>query len=1641
MLENVFSGFVNRVLDNPEDGIYLFATDAFEVKAGSNGLPILSVHNKTRGNIKRNTMISLNFRNVMEQSVVFNEIRFITHRLKKCSSHFELSLFRVSFTFNTKTQTVCTTLQIKLDIHPQFYRYFSSDISAPLVAILNEDVIPYPANDDEFFHKYESMAKDAHLFYKVIADNTSRMPEELCSFQHPHLLTTLLPFQRKALRWLLDKEGVSYDSGDRKCVQKALIFPEFEESLRRLPNCDNVWLDEQIHFVLNRLCFGWTRVLFRDNVCWMNELTGNILTSEQTLDFLKDSIDSLNETPLPAQGLLSEEMGLGKTVEVVNLILLNPRPAEQIDTEIKLHLQKEGDIRSLKVAKTTLIAAPQPILHQWYNEITKFCPGLSVTIYRGLGKYPELANIPRYVGEYLRRFDIVLLNYSQLAAEANHANYTSRHSVTRGKKRSLHEANERASSSLDSFAATIDSFQAKFEVAHEPGTHTATMSLKHYEKEVLDELAAKIRKEDLSKIPHTQFYESPLMLSQWWRVVLDEVQMVSSGSSNAFETASLIPRYHSWGVSGTPSRLVAVLQFLRCPPFSYEISKFCWKKIEEDSSSNVRFVQLWLGLALRHTKAMVDDQIKLPPQKRILLTVPLTDVEQDKYTQMYESCLASIGIRFDRNQNPTRVELQPSDCVHLRSWLVKLRQLCGNLQIGNLSTAKGKGKKSKLMVSGFPELKTLGGVLSDMMNGALDEINECERGVLGRMLDVAQLLEYLLLPEMVIKLLDKGLLDINYLIRKQIESHYSSSSELLKKKAKLWKLKLLKKKDLAGLSDDEPDEESSEEEAEETNEDAPPDQKPRSAPSIVNMSEEEAEQEVISFKKMKDAVHQGRIRLRSLRMLQHKCYFLLASAHFQCYDEEYQKKISEKRVAFDTLSAIESNVIGDDILPHIGEREEEDYLADFHHLEGLGADEQKVEKHKHLESKFYDLAEQCRKEILKHAIHDAHTAVEKRITGKGSVEAKDWINDGTTAFSKTSRRLIKSTPQIKLDDLHELVGSTKVRQVLTQFDVLIRELNRQSDLIRDLVENLALVLCNPLLSDEKSPDGEEYEKSIEDQDHASSLMLVITQLLIDRSNATIEQKTKIDEMRKNQEKDFKMEARRLSDRRFLKQHQESRTKAKPKSDFSFEELLQDTRLIQNELDSINSPQASTFEEICLVLRTVFENEKSSQEMLHKEINTCYNVVFNARVEYFKQLQQISDSVQGKSYATSQDNLQPSVINAEVSSLLTLFTAARRRLTKGISKLRYLSTLVLEDGKEGKQPKDSQDECVICQSFITVGSLTPCGHKFCKACLDEWLELHKACPICKNHITAETVYHFTQYKSELKAQTVENGTHDNLSPAENLAIHSVYSQLDGGTLRAIHQIKLSHSFGSKVDVIVKQVLHLRSLDSDVQIVIFSQWQDLLAILTFAFDKAGISHCSAKGSHIAALKGKKDDPVEEFKSKKKTCFLLNAQAQASGLTLINATHIFLCEPLVNTPVELQAISRIHRIGQRKITTVWMFAIENSVEQNIVSLGTRNRIEYLESTKKETKEKQSGNKRQKVQKEHLSHPFEEIELKTAESYAMSLGMTSERSTGRVFSGNTESVADSDIPYVFFGERVNHDKEAQKKKKSTQKFKKEPV
>lgn len=117
----------------------------------------------------------------------------------------------------------------------------------------------------------------------------------------------------------------------------------------------------------------------------------------------------------------------------------------------------------------------------------------------------------------------------------------------------------------------------------------------------------------------------------------------------------------------------------------------------------------------------------------------------------------------------------------------------------------------------------------------------------------------------------------------------------------------------------------------------------------------------------------------------------------------------------------------------------------------------------------------------------------------------------------------------------------------------------------------------------------------------------------------------------------------------------------------------------------------------------------------------------------------------------------------------------------------------------------------------------------------------------------------------------------------------------------------------------------------------RYKDFLVVLRNAFARYRIGYASIDDAG-GATKFQDDAGTE--------CFLLHARAHASGLNLVNASHVFICEPLLNTALELQAIARVDRIGQRHETTVWLYLVSGTVEESIHHLAVQRRKEHMDN-----------------------------------------------------------------------------------------------
>lgn len=210
-----------------------------------------------------------------------------------------------------------------------------------------------------------------------------------------------------------------------------------------------------------------------------------------------------------------------------------------------------------------------------------------------------------------------------------------------------------------------------------------------------------------------------------------------------------------------------------------------------------------------------------------------------------------------------------------------------------------------------------------------------------------------------------------------------------------------------------------------------------------------------------------------------------------------------------------------------------------------------------------------------------------------------------------------------------------------------------------------------------------------------------------------------------------------------------------------------------------------------------------------------------------------------------------------------------------------------------------DVCPICQyTPKDKYAVLQCGHHFCVACAPEILRIARnhgniiACVVCRHRQRVPDIYYVTCSQQDCSEEAI--------------------------TVRG--------NFSSKIVKIVETILQLKHQEPQVKIIIFSHWDPILTMLARALDQNDITY-RAKTSKF--YKG-----VEEFKdySKELTCMLLPLKYGSKGLNLTEATHVFLVEPILNPGEELQAVGRVHRIGQTKPTFVHRFIVQQTIEETI-------------------------------------------------------------------------------------------------------------
>ncbi|EFX01261.1 snf2 family helicase [Grosmannia clavigera kw1407] len=211
---------------------------------------------------------------------------------------------------------------------------------------------------------------------------------EIESMRVPALTANLFPFQRRAVGWLLHREGAQWTTNCGNGNPGVIPYQP--------PSDQQAFM----HFIRTVDADGES--------CFVSSLFG-VVTRDP-------AVFEANERAIRG-GILSEEMGLGKTVETISLILLHRRPP--VST-----LSPAVSPSATQVPRpigATLIVTPPALRSQWISELKQHAPGFKVMVYEGMRKScPDEASEAAMVEKFAVH-DVVITTYGDLRSELHFA--------------------------------------------------------------------------------------------------------------------------------------------------------------------------------------------------------------------------------------------------------------------------------------------------------------------------------------------------------------------------------------------------------------------------------------------------------------------------------------------------------------------------------------------------------------------------------------------------------------------------------------------------------------------------------------------------------------------------------------------------------------------------------------------------------------------------------------------------------------------------------------------------------------------------------------------------------------------------------------------------------------------------------------------------------------------------------------------------------------------------------------------------------------------------------------------------------------------------------------------------------------------
>ena len=348
--------------------------------------------------------------------------------------------------------------------------------------------------------------------------------------------------------------------------------------------------------------------------------------------------------------------------------------------------------------------------------------------------------------------------------------------------------------------------------------------------------------------------------------------------------------------------------------------------------------------------------------------------------------------------------------------------------------------------------------------------------------------------------------------------------------------------------------------------------------------------------------------------------------------------------------------------------------------------------------------------------------------------------------------------------------------------------------------------------------------------------------------------------------------------------------------------------IKDQLDIPNVIEENILLEFTDIERALYEKAAKYHTDLQLRQICCHPSINDLDREAFSGTANIPNLLETKEKIIKlrKSELRKYEINLEnliISNSNHNFENRKKELETKIKAIKY----ILKTFENINIDKDEEDVCPITLEPYDEGVITVCGHKFSKEGLLDGIKYtgKRECPLCRRKLSAQDIFETSEKKKEENKKTIDDYT---------------------------------YKYGTKMGKLIKLIKQITQ-NKENRIIIFSQWDSLLNLISNTLKEIEINNVRCKGTayhrNAAIMKFKKG--LESKKKIRTAIILLSLENAASGTNLTEATHIFLLDPIRGTKesvkaTEDQAIGRAHRVGQKNQVKIYRLLIKNTIEEKI-------------------------------------------------------------------------------------------------------------